>query len=122
MAAGGNIMRRGTIVPRDYIGAFVGHYPMMLTHPVEDRYITYREAMTIMGLPQDFELLDPKKSTNHICQNVPVSTAHDMATEVREYLEGKRELVDARLAFQYNFSRTNEFSMDQQGSTLDSFF
>jgi len=122
MAAGGNIMRRGTIVPRDYIGAFVGHYPMMLTHPVEDRYITYREAMTIMGLPQDFELLNPKKSANHICQNVPVSTAHDMATEVREYLEGKRELVSSRLAFQYNFSRTNEFSDERSTSALDAFF
>jgi len=123
LAAGGNIMRRGTIVPRDYIGAFVGHYPMMLTHPIEDRYITYREAMTIMGLPQDFELLDPKKSVNHICQNVPVSTAHDMATEVLQYLEGKRELVDARLGFQYNFSRTNEFNYTKSATAgLEAFF
>lgn len=122
LGEGKNIMRRGTIVPRDYIGAFVGHYPTMLTHPVEDRYITYREAMTIMGLPQDFELLEPSKSANHICQNVPVSTAHDMATEVREYLSGKRELVSSRLAFQYNFSRTNEFLGDAASAALDAFF
>src|SRR5687768_6812914 len=64
--SGGSIMRRGTIVPKDYIGAFVGHYPTFLTHPDEDRYINYREAMTIMGLPQNFELIDPVKNANHI--------------------------------------------------------
>ena len=100
--AGGNIMRRGTIVPKDHIGAFVGHYPNMLTHPLEDRYINYREAMTSMGLPQDFELLDPRKSTNHICQNVPVGTARDMATEISKYLDGKLEYASTDYLFQYN--------------------
>ena len=95
-------MRRGTIVPKDHIGAFVGHYPNMLTHPLEDRYINYREAMTIMGLPQDFELLDPRKSTNHICQNVPVGTARDMATEISKYLDGKLEYASTDYLFQYN--------------------
>ena len=123
LASGGNIMRRGTIFPRDYIGAFVGHYPTMLTHPVEDRYITYREAMTIMGLPQNFELLDPENNYNHICQNVPVSTAHDMATEVREYLNGKRDTVNSRLVFQYNFTRSHELGDGSAaGSNLSSFF
>ena len=80
LKSGGNIMKRGVTIPKDYIGAFVGHYPKMLTHPDEDRFITYREAMTIMGLPQDFELLNPKQSSNHICQNVPVNTAKDIPT------------------------------------------
>ena len=53
-------------------------------HPVKDRWITVREAMTLMGLPHDFELavgtnsLDGGSITtkyNHICQNVPVNTA-----------------------------------------------
>jgi site-specific DNA-cytosine methylase len=106
---GHNIMRRGTMVPKNYIGAFVSHYPKMLTHPYEDRYINYREAMTIMGLPSDFELLDPKHSVNHICQNVPVRTAEDMATEVREYLLGnRRDTVRADLVLQRNHSRMHE--------------
>ena len=118
---GGNIMRRGTIVPKDHIGAFVGHYPKMLTHPHEDRYITYREAMTIMGLPSDYELLEPTKSYNHICQNVPYQTAVDMASEVKKYLEGKLDMVDARLMYQYNHDRTHEIISENEMS-LESFF
>ena len=58
---GGNIMRRWSVIGKGYTGAFVGHMPMYLTHPDEDRYINYREAMSIMKLPYDFTLLDPKK-------------------------------------------------------------
>jgi hypothetical protein len=121
LADGGNIMRRGTIVPKNYIGAFVGHYPKMLTHPYEDRYITYREAMSIMGLPEDYILLKPSKNYNHICQNVPFQTAKDMATEVKEYLEGKKDLVDSSLVYQYNHTRSHEV-MDNRSKTLVDFF
>ena len=105
---GKNIMRRQTIIPFDRIGAFVGHYPTSLSHPVEDRYVDYREAMSIMGLPQDYELLDPKKSVNHICQNVPYDTAKDMATEVKAYLEGHRQTVRARYVLQHNHIQKHE--------------
>lgn len=110
LKAGGNIMRRGTIVPKDHIGAFVGHYPTMLTHPVEDRYITYREAMVIMGLPSDFELVNASsKNANHICQNVPVQTAQDMAGEVVAVLNGKRTMVDTDYILQHNASQKIEY-------------
>lgn len=110
LAAGQSIMRRGTIVPKDYIGAFVGHYPTSLTHPVEDRYINYREAMTIMGLPSDFQLIDPEKNHNHICQNVPVGTAADMAGEIKKWFEGKLERVKSDYVLQNNVTRENEVS------------
>jgi site-specific DNA-cytosine methylase len=119
LKAGGNIMRRGTIVPKDNIGAFVGHYPTMLTHPVEDRYITYREAMTIMGLPSDFELLNPKKSANHICQNVPVQTATDMAEETKKYLNNELVLVDTDYVLQYNHTQKAEYI--ERANTLEEF-
>lgn len=122
LATGASIMRRGTVVPRDYIGAFVGHYPMMLTHPDEDRYINYREAMTIMGMPDDFQLVEPlKKHHNHICQNVPVQTAADMAAEVREYLLGNRDTIDSTYTFQYNANRTLE-TRGESAKTLVDFF
>lgn len=106
--AGGSIMRRGTVVPKDYIGAFVGHYPTCLTHPIEDRYITYREALAIMGHPDNFELLDASpKNANHVCQNVPVQTAQDMATEIREYLLGNRKVFDSSYTFQYNGTKSH---------------
>ncbi len=118
---GKNIMRRGTIVPKNYIGAFVGHYPKMLTHPYEDRYITYREAMSIMGLPEDYQLLKPSQSYNHICQNVPFQTAVDMATEVKAVLENKRNYVDSSLVYQYNHTKTHELR-GEEASSLASFF
>ena len=118
---GGSIMRRGVIVPKDRIGAFVGHYPIMLTHPDEDRFITYREAMTIMGLPENFELVNASpKNANHICQNVPVQTATDMATEVLAVLNGQRKMVDTDYILQYNGTQTEEFTTAE--NTLESFF
>jgi site-specific DNA-cytosine methylase len=120
LASGGNIMRRGTIVPKDYIGAFVGHYPTVLTHPYEDRYINYREAMTIMGLPSDFELLDPKKSVNHICQNVPYQTAYDMCVEIKAVFEGNRPWADTDFLFQSNINQKHELWNKEQ-ATLEAF-
>ena len=79
LTSGGNIMRRGVYVPKDYIGAFVGSAPTKLTHPDEDRFLTIRECLSIMGLPNDFILQGGVKNLNHICQNVPVTTASDMA-------------------------------------------
>lgn len=120
LKAGQSIMRRNTIVPRDYIGAFVGHYPTMLAHPVEDRYINYREAMTIMGLPEDFELVNASPSNaNHICQNVPVQTATDMATEVVGYLNGERQMVDTDYILQYNHTQRVDYTSN---SSLENFF
>jgi site-specific DNA-cytosine methylase len=117
---GQSIMRRNTIIPRDYIGAFVGHYPVMLAHPVEDRYISYREAMSIMGMPEDFELVNASPSNaNHICQNVPVQTATDMATEVLAFLNGERELVDSDYVMQYNASLKIDY---QSNRSLNNFF
>jgi site-specific DNA-cytosine methylase len=121
LAAGGNVMRRGTIVPKDFIGAFVGHYPSMLTHPDADRYINYREALSIMGMPTNFELLSPKKSANHICQNVPVKTALDMATEVNAVLEGKREWIDSNYTYQQNVHRKHEVWEEKESKTLVDF-
>jgi len=120
LASGGNIMRRGTIVPKDYIGAFVGHYPTVLTHPYEDRYINYREAMTIMGLPSDFELLDPKKSVNHICQNVPYQTASDMCEEIKAVFNNDRPWADTDFLFQSNINQKHEL-WNKEEATLEAF-
>jgi site-specific DNA-cytosine methylase len=116
-----NIMRRLTTIPKGHIGAFVGHLPMMLTHPTEDRYITYREAMSIMGLPYDFELLNPSKNLNHICQNVPVSTSTDMASQVKMFLEGKLDTLNYNLLYQYNAGKRHEIRDVDEPSSLESF-
>ena len=121
LGKGLNIMRRLTTVPKNFIGAFVGHYPGMLTHYNQDRYITYREAMTIMGLPYDFELLNPSRFLNHVCQNVPVGTATDMANEIKAALNGERDWVKGDLLYQYNASQRYELADTGPKSCLSDF-
>lgn len=58
-------------------------------HPEEPRFLTVREFMHLMGLPHDYQLLDPEVSYNHIAQNVPVNTAADWTAEVLKYLKGE---------------------------------
>lgn len=117
---GKGYMYRTVVVPKDYIGAFVSSIPNSTTHPHEDRYINYREAMTIMGLPSDFELLDPRRNLNHICQNVPVATARDMATEIAAVLGGERQRTNSRYTFQWNHRSEHKFVRDESAS-LESF-
>ena len=109
LKAGGNIMRKTTEVPKDKIGAFVGHMPTCLTHPREDRYLTVREALSLMKLPDNFQLLNPKRSLNHICQNVPVTTAEHPARMIKKYLEGNLDMIDTKFLIQDNKKRTYEY-------------
>lgn len=119
--AGGNIMRRASYIPKDYIGAFVGHLPVSMTHPTEDRYLTYRECMSIMGLPEDFELMSPSKNLNHVCQNVPVGTATDMVMEIKDALEGKRDMLNSDLLYQFNTNKSYEIRDFSPHQSLESF-
>ena len=80
-----------------------------LTHPDEDRYLTVREALSLMKLPADFILLDAKRSLNHICQNVPVTTAEHAARMVQKYLNNQLELIDTPFLVQDNKKRTYEY-------------
>lgn len=115
LKAGGNIMRKNTEIPKDFIGAFVGHMPTSITHPDHDRYLTIREAMEIMKLPRDFVLQGGLKNLNHICQNVPVTTAEDMAKQLEKYLAGKLDYVDTDFMIQCNKTR----SLDYKRSSLN---
>ena len=102
LKSGGNIMRKTTEIPKDYIGAFVGHMPSSLTHPDEDRYLYVREALAMMKMPDNFQLLNPKRSLNHICQNVPVTTAEFAAKMVKKYLDKKLDMIDTDFLIQDN--------------------
>lgn len=119
LESGGNIMLRGTIIPVNYIGAFVVHLPKVVAHPVEDRYLNIAEAKAIMGLPEDLEVLDPMRNYNHICQNVPFQTAKDMAYEVKASLENNREMINTKYLFQNNLSQTYDYDRDE--NTLEVF-
>ena len=119
LKSGGNIMRKQTEVPVDKIGAFVGHMPMMLTHPDEDRYLTVRECLSLMGLPDDFELLNPRRSINHICQNVPVTTAEFASKMVLKYLNNSLDMIDTNFLVQDN--RKKELKYQKNSLQLTEF-
>ena len=120
LKAGGNIMRKTTEVGKDYIGAFVGHFPIELTHPDQDRYINVREALAIMKMPKDFNLIGGRKNINMICQNVPVTTATDMAENIKRFLDGTACTVESDFAIQDN--KTQKFWSEPVPSTLEAFF
>lgn len=112
--SGGGIMSRSIYVPKNRIGAFVGYLPRNMTHHRENRFLSYRECMSIMGLPEDFELLDPKKNLNHVCQNVPVTTATDMASQIKKYLDGQLPMKHAKVMFQSNERQKDEIWEKEQ--------
>ena len=119
LKSGGNIMRKTTEIPKDYIGAFVGHFPTNLCHPDEDRYLTVREAMSIMKLPNDFQLINPKANLNHICQNVPVTTAEHCATMIKKWLEGNVDSIETKFLVEDNKKRTYDY--EKNSVQLDRF-
>lgn len=110
--SGGNIMRKLVEIPKDHIGAFVGHLPSQLTHPDEDRFLTIRESLSLMKLPEDFILQGGKSNLNHICQNVPVTTAYDMAMSVKDYLEGNLPLIETKFAIQDNKTQMIDYEKE----------
>lgn len=77
-----------TMLPKNGIGAFVGALPGSMINPFHDSYITFREAMRIMRLPDDFDLLN-FDNPNVICQNVPVTTAKDISDSIIRHLSGE---------------------------------
>lgn len=57
-------------------------------HPTEDRLLTMREYMHLMGMPHDFEYLhDWKSFSSVIGQNVPVKTFEHWLSECKRVLE-----------------------------------
>lgn len=119
LESGGNIMRKTTEIAKDYIGAFVGHMPGCVTHPDKDRYLTIRECLAIMKMPKDFQLQGGRKNLNMICQNVPVTTAEDMAQNIHDWLDGKSDTREADFAVFDNKTKTSLH--EEVPQTLESF-
>ena len=93
-------------------------------HPEHERSLTIREALHLMGFPDDFELLDGLKKMNHIAQNVPVVTSRDMHAEIAKFLTGDLEISDTTYLRQNNFKQLFEFDPKGKDTTpnLEEFF
>jgi site-specific DNA-cytosine methylase len=84
--------------------AIVGRTLTHLVHPLEDRGMSVRELLHMMGLPHDFEMPD-RKNLNAIAQNVPTCTSKDMATQVVEYLNGNLKASNESFLMQDNLKK-----------------
>ena len=74
-----------------------------------------------MKLPDDFILQGGVKNLNMICQNVPVTTAQDMAEEVQAFIEGRldNQMIDSDFVIQDN--KTKTINYEKKPVQLDQF-
>lgn len=101
--AHGVTLPKGNLIP-----AFIGALPYCMINPYTEKYITIRDGLRLMKMPDDFNLVGdrPLNKINHICQNVPVTTARDMMLNVIEYLNGNVKNGDSSYVKQSNKNKT----------------
>ena len=77
------------------------------------------ECLAIMKMPSDFQLQGGRKNLNMICQNVPVTTAEDMAKSILDWLEGNLDTREADFAVFDNKTYTVDY--EEAPQTIESF-
>jgi site-specific DNA-cytosine methylase len=94
----------GVTLAKGTIPSLIGAMPSSLINPFTGKYLTLRDCLRIMGMPDDFDLAseNPVSKTNHICQNVPVGTAADMMAGIVDYLDGKCDFSSSAYIKQSN--------------------
>jgi site-specific DNA-cytosine methylase len=91
-----------THVFKDCMNAVIGRNMADTIHPTENRSLTIREALHLMGFPHDFYLKGGRSSTGFIAQNVPVCTAASMVREAVKFMDGKLEMSNTDFVKQNN--------------------
>lgn len=117
----------GVTMPKGEIPSLIGAMPHSLINPYRDRFLTLRDCLRIMKMPENFEMVgeNPQSpgNANAICQNVPVTTAADMAANVIDYLEGRCDMVSASYVRQNNATMKHEIIDEKaESQSLDEFF
>lgn len=103
----------------DKMNAVIGRNLADTVHPSKDRSLTVREAMHMMGLPHNFELLGGKKNVNHIAQNVPTCTAKFITEQAVKFIRGELPMSDSRYIKQDNWNGRFEYREEPAKVTLD---
>ena len=108
----------------EYMNAVIGRNMVDTMHPTEERSLTIREALHMMGFPEDFELLDGLKKMNHIAQNCPVPTSRDMHLEIGKFLTGELKESETTYLRQNNLKQLMEYDPNGTDTTpnLEEFF
>jgi len=123
LSQGAGYWAHGNTVLKGVIPAFVSNIPINGIVAQKGRFLTIREALRIMKMPDDFMLAGekPLDSVNHICQNVPVTTAKDMADEVSRMIGGDCEWFNSSFIRQSNKNGSIETLIDTPQNTIESF-
>lgn len=103
------------------VNAVISKNYMEMIHPSEERYLTLRECMHLMGMPHDFDLGE-KFNPNVICQNVPVTTAADWVHEVVKFCAGDHRDSGVSFVKQDNTARRIDVGPTVERGSISSFF
>jgi site-specific DNA-cytosine methylase len=101
----------GITLAKGIIPSLIGTLPHALINPFTQKYLTIRDCLRIMKMPEDFNLATDKPTSqiNHICQNVPLTTARDMMLNVIKYLDGNVRWSESNYTKQSNKNKTVEY-------------
>jgi site-specific DNA-cytosine methylase len=103
-------------IVKDYTHAIITRN-IFTVHPTKERFLTAREFMYLMGMPNDFEFVNMYKAYKILTQNVPVNTAMDMTKEVMKYLNDELPSSNAIFIKQDNTNQTLEIIEREDRST-----
>jgi site-specific DNA-cytosine methylase len=94
----------GVTLLKGLIPSLIGAMPHCAINPFTGKYLTIRDCLRIMGMPDDFNLHgdNPLSKVNHICQNVSPPVAKDMMENVIDFLEGRCDIVSSSYVKQSN--------------------
>lgn len=106
----------------EYMNAVIGRNMVDTIHPTEDRSLTIREAMHMMGLPHDFDLQGGRSNINMIAQNVPTCTAEFISKQIKKFINRELEFFNSPYVKQDNWKQEVEFRIPERHATLDEFF
>lgn len=111
----------GVTVPKGVIPSLIGAMPHALINPFTEKFLTIRDCLRIMKLPEDFNLAgdNPKSKINHICQNVPATTAQDMMSNIVSYLTGELTCIPSNYTKQNNKNQKIENSFRDEELVSD---
>lgn len=99
-------------IVHDYTPAIISKNSYMYL-PELDRGISYREAMWLMGLPNDYKMKNSIYG-QVITQNVPVQTAEYWTGQVLKYINGELEISGFEYVKQNNINKKMEYAKEKE--------
>lgn len=112
----------GTTIGKGVIPSLVAHLPTSLVDAERGRFMTIRDCLRIMKMPDDYMLYTPEgesplRHMNKICQNVPVTTAADMAKFVADYCANPESFETITGSYVRQNNSTGKITIDPSAST-----